>query len=102
MSMMERCPIKFYILERLMGSGKWTHEIVSEVQANYGMESEYQKNMINYDLIELVSAGLVQEGESVIDEDGRFRKGHLLTHYSITPLGETYYEDLVRKVTPRR
>lgn len=99
--MMEKCPIKFYILERLCESSKWTQEIVSEVQANYNMDSDYQRNMINYDLIELVSAGLVKEDESAVDEEGCFRRGHLLTRYSITPLGETYYEDLVKKVSRR-
>lgn len=97
--------MKFFLLEILEASGAegmWTDEIVAKTSEVYNMRTEYQKDMINYDIIELVSAGLLVEGESRFDEEGSFKKGHILTHYTITPLGRTYYEDLVKKVTPRK
>lgn len=102
--MMEHCPMKFYLLEIMNGSenGMWTDEIVAKASEVFDMKTEYQKDMINYDVIELVSAGLLNEGESKFDEDGRFKKDHILTHYTITPLGRSYYQDLVEKVSPRK
>ena len=95
---MEGCPVKFRILEVLNLGDMWTDEIVHELQKEYDMGSDHGRNMINYDLVELVSAGMVREGESKVDEDGSFNKGHLLTHYSITKLGESMLMELSAKV----
>lgn len=63
----------------------------------YSMNTEHGRDMINYDLIELVSAGLIREGESKID-DGTYKNGSLVTQYTLTNLGEDYLNDLKSKV----
>ncbi|MDO5861634.1 MAG: hypothetical protein Q4Q58_02400 [Thermoplasmata archaeon] len=100
--MMEHTPIKFRILEYIEEHpGSWTDQIVPELQEEYGMNDEHGRDMINYDVIELVSAGLIHEGDSRIDEDGHYKQGTLLTCYSPTHLGSEYLADLRTKVTPK-
>lgn len=100
--MMEHTPIKFRILEYLGDNpDSWTQDIVAQLQKEYGMENEHGGAMINYDTIELVSAGLVSEGESRIDEEGVFKKGGLVTCYKLTNLGCEYLGDLKTKVIPK-
>lgn len=99
---MENCPVKFRILEVLEGGEMRTEEIVFKLCKEYkGYDNDYGKAMIKYDVIELVSAGLVHEGESIIDEEGIFQKGKLLTRYTITDLGKTYLGDLKATVKPQ-
>lgn len=100
--MMEHTPIKFRILEYLDENPKsWTDIIVPALQEEYGMLTDHGRDMINYDIIELVSAGLVHEGESKVDEDGHYKQGALLTCYCPTNLGREYLADLRTKVTPK-
>lgn len=80
----------------------WTQEIVPLVQDEYNMNSVHGGNMINYDLVEMVSAGFLDEGESVIDEEGIFKKGHLVTKYTLTPLGKSMLEELKTKIKPQK
>ena len=96
--MMEGCPIKFRILEMLDSGPMWTDEIVHSLQKEYDMGSDHGRDMINYDVVELVSAGMVHEGDSRLDESGSYKKGHLLTQYSITSLGRSTLQDLAVKV----
>ncbi len=98
--MMEGQPLKFRILEILdeHEAGMWTDEIVPIVQKEYNMGNAYGRDMINFDLIEMVSAGLLREGESKLDEDGHYKKDRLITHYEISGLGKTYLDDLRVKV----
>ena len=99
MAIMRNAPLKFRIMELVMTDGPiWTQDIVKIVGEEYNMTSAYQRNMINYDVIECVSAGFLKEGESVVDEEGVFRQGALLTCYSITPLGTSTVEELRTKV----
>ncbi len=100
--MMEGQPIKFRILELFKEKGAmWTDEIVPIIQDEYNMKSDYGRDMVNFDVIELVSAGLLREGESKVDEDGHYKKDHLITKYEISGLGESYLEDLQKKVGKR-
>lgn len=100
--MMEHTPIKFRILEYLGDNpDAWTQDIVTQLQKEYGMENEIGGAMINYDTIELVSAGLVAEGECKIDESGVFKKDGLITSYKLTNLGKEYLDDLKTKVIPK-
>ncbi len=97
--MIRDAPIKFRLLEILEEGGEmWNYEIVPKLMGEYNMKSHHEQQMVNYDLIEMVSAGFLNEGESVIDEEGKFNKGHLLTKYSITPLGIATVDDLKKKV----
>ena len=97
--MMEGQPIKFRILELFEEKGPmWTDEIVPILQDEYHMKVDYGRDMANFDLIELVSAGLLREGDSKLDEDGHYKKDHLITHYEISGLGQSYLDDLKVKV----
>ena len=96
--MMEGQPIKFRILEVLEERPMWIQDIVRRIQTEYSMKSDYGRAMINYDVVELVSAGMVKEGECKIDEEGIFKKDHLLTCYSLTSFGATTLDDLKAKV----
>ncbi len=95
---MEGQPIKFRILEVLEERPMWIQDIVKKIQSEYHMTSDYGRAMINYDVVELVSAGMVKEGECKIDEDGIFKKDKLITCYSLTDYGATTLDDLKVKV----
>lgn len=96
---MVNVPLKFRIMELVMESGPiWTQDIVDTLYNEYGMKTQHEKNMINYDVIESVSAGFLKEGESKVDEAGVFRQGALLTEYTITQLGRDTVADLRTKV----
>ena len=96
---MEGQPIKFRILELFSEKGPmWTDEVVPILQEEYGMEGDYGRDMINFDLIEMVSAGLLSEGESKLDEDGHYKQGKLITRYELSGLGQSYLDDLKIKV----
>lgn len=100
--MMENTPVKFRLLEYIEENpDAWNDQIVPEMQSEYLMNSSHGRNMINYDLIELVSAGLIREDGNKIDEDGHYKQGALLTQYNITNLGKSYLDDLRVKVIPK-
>lgn len=95
---MKGAPLKFRIMELVDEEGPlWTHEIIDKIYAEYGMSTEYEKLMINYDVVEMVSAGFLSEGECKVDEEGLYRQGKLLTLYSITKLGKDTVVELKGK-----
>jgi hypothetical protein len=96
--MMKGAPLKFRIMELVDDEGPlWTQEIVDKISAEYNMTSEYERAMINYDVVEMVSAGFLKEGDCKVDESGVYRQGKLLTQYSITKLGKATVEELKSK-----
>lgn len=100
--MMENTPVKFRLLEYIEENpDRWNDQIVPDIQSEYSMNSNHGRNMINYDLIELVSAGLIREDGNRIDDDGHYKQGALLTQYNITKLGRVYLDDLRTKVIPK-
>ena len=85
--MIRDAPVKFRIMEVFEEGGpQWNYEVVPKIMEEYGMHSHHEQQMVNY------------EGESVIDGEGKFNKGHLLTKYTITPLGIATVDDLKKKV----
>lgn len=54
--------------------------------------------MMNYDLIEMVSAGFLTEKACAVDKEGWFHQGHLLMQYAITKLGRNTINDLKKQV----
>jgi len=95
---MEGQPIKFRILEVLEDGPMWIQDIVTKLEMEYDMNSKHGGAMINYDVVELVSAGMVKEGDCKIDEDGLYHKGKLITCYSLTDYGMDTLCDLKVKV----
>ena len=82
-------PIKFRILELCnSGDGKWNYEIVQQIQKEYGLKGNFQRDSINFDIIELASGGMLKDVEVKVDEDGIYKKGFLLHKYLITDFGK--------------
>jgi hypothetical protein len=87
-------PIKFRILELCNKSGgAWNYEIVRQIQKEYNLKGDFQRDSINFDLIELASGGLLKDVEVKVDEEGIYKKGFLLHKYVITDFGKTRAAD---------
>lgn len=87
-------PIKFRILELFLdGKEYWNYEIVSKIQQEYSMRSNFQRDSINFDIIELASGGMLKDVEQKIDEDGIYKKEFLLHKYVITDFGRSRGSD---------
>ncbi len=97
--MMEGQPIKFRMLELFNEKDWWLQDIVPKLQEEYNLKGDYGRGMITYDIVELVSAGFLTEGETIIDEEGKFWQGHLLHHYTITGLGKEMYQTIVDRIS---
>jgi hypothetical protein len=87
-------PIKFRILELFLdGEEHWNYEIVSKIQNEYNMKSDYGRDSINFDIIELASGGMLKDLEQKIDEEGIYKKSFLLHKYVITDFGRVRGSD---------
>ena len=87
-------PIKFRILELYSdGQEHWNYEIVKKVQEEYNMRSDYHRDSINFDIIELVSGGMLAGVDEKVDEEGIYKKGFLLQKYAITDFGKLRASD---------
>jgi hypothetical protein len=87
-------PIKFRILELFLdGNEHWNYEIVSKIQEEYNMRSNFQRDSINFDIIELASGGMLKDVEQKVDENGIYKKGFLLHKYMITDFGRVRGSD---------
>jgi hypothetical protein len=87
-------PIKFRILELLLdGKERWNYEMVSKIQEEYNMHGNYNRDSINFDIIELASGGMLKDVEQKVDEDGIYKKGFLLHKYVITDFGKARGSD---------
>ncbi|MDR3075137.1 MAG: hypothetical protein LBU30_03745 [Candidatus Methanoplasma sp.] len=99
--MMEGRPYKFRILEILdAGEAMWSCDVVRKLQEEYKMHSNYQRDCLNFDLIEVAASGMISETETKIDEDGSFKMNSLLVRYKITPIGKNLLDELKSKVKP--
>ena len=87
-------PIKFRILELYSdGQEYWNYEIVKKVQEEYNMRSDYHRDSINFDIIELVSGGMLSSVDEKVDDEGIYKKGFLLQKYVITDFGKLRASD---------
>lgn len=87
-------PIKFRVLELFLdGKEYWNYEIVSKIQEEYGMRSDFQRDSINFDILELASGGMLKDVEQKVDEEGIYKKGFLLHKYMITDFGRVRGSD---------
>ncbi len=87
-------PIKFRILELFLDEKEhWNHEIVQQVQEEYNMPGAYNRDSINFDIIELASGGMLRDVEQKIDERGIYKQGFLLHRYVITDFGKVRGSD---------
>jgi hypothetical protein len=87
-------PIKFRILELCnIEGGKWNYEIVQQIQKEYGLKSNFQRDSINFDIIELASGGMLKDVEVKVDSTGIYKKDFLLHKYVITDFGKVRAAD---------
>ena len=87
-------PIKFRILELYSGGQEyWNYEIVTKIQKEYNMNSTFHRDSINFDILELVSGGMLTSVDEKVDEGGIYKKGFLLQKYAITDFGKTRASD---------
>lgn len=87
-------PIKFRILDLYSdGQEHWNYEIVKKIQDEYNMHSDYHRDSINFDIIELVSGGMLSSVGEKVDEEGIYKKGFLLQKYVITDFGRLRASD---------
>ena len=64
--MIRDAPVKFRIMEVFEEGGpQWNYEVVPKIMEEYGMHSHHEQQMVNYDIIEMVSAGFLEEGGEV-------------------------------------
>ena len=101
--MMEGRPYKFRILEILdTEEATWNSDLVKRLQEEYKMPSDYYRDCLNFDLIEVAASGMICEEDAKIDEEGSFKKDSLLIKYHITPIGVDFLNELRSKVKPRK
>ncbi|MCL2296504.1 MAG: hypothetical protein FWC29_05450 [Methanomassiliicoccaceae archaeon] len=100
--MMEGRPIKFRLLEMFNEGGKWNYEVIPQVQEEYQMNTKFEADCINFDIIEICTAGFLVKTETKIDEEGIYRQGSLLIKYQITQLGRDQFETIARNLSKRR
>ena len=100
--MMEGRPIKFRLLEIFNEGEKWNYEVIPLVQNEYRMNTKYDADSINFDIIEICTAGFLVKSETKIDEEGIYRKGSLLIRYKISQLGRDQFETIARNLSKRK
>jgi len=102
--MMEGRPIKFRMLEIFNEkSPSWNYDVVRQIQSEYeDMNSDYFRDFINYDIVELATSGFLVQADSLIDLEGSFRKGSLLVKYAITQIGRDRLAELGEHSVKRR
>ena len=101
--MMEGRPYKFRILELLHLEGPmWNSDLVRKLQEEYNMPSNYYRDCLNFNVIEVAASGMICEVDAKIDEEGSFKKDGLLIKYKMTRLGVDLLNDLMRQVKPRK
>ena len=87
-------PIKFRILELSnKEGGVWNYEIVKQIQKEYGLKGDFQRDSINFDIIELASGGMLKDIEVKVDEEGIYKKDFLLHKYELTDFGKVRASD---------
>ncbi len=92
--MAELRPLKFRLLELFSDDKEhWDYEIVGQMQKEYGMNDDFGRDSINFDIIELASGCMLEAMETKVDEEGIYKKGFLLHKYVITDFGKTRASD---------
>ena len=97
--MMEGRPVKFRLLEYLHEHGTvWNYDLIRAVMDEYGMKSDYERDCLNFDLIELAASGFIEEVSIELDTEGKVRKDRAIFEYRISSAGETEYQWLVSNI----
>ncbi|MDV0446760.1 hypothetical protein MsAg5_06150 [Methanosarcinaceae archaeon Ag5] len=82
-------PTKIRLLELFQdGQPHWNYEIIEAIHKEYGMSGMYDRDLINFDIIELASGGMIKDVEQAVDNEGINKKGFLMHRYVITDFGK--------------
>jgi len=101
--MMEGRPMKFRLLELFSEGEAWNYEIIPIMQEEYRMTDKYGADCINFDIIEICTAGFLVRTDTKIDEDGAaYRKGALLIRYKMTVLGMNQLETIKKNLSKKK
>ncbi|MDR2845928.1 MAG: hypothetical protein LBV63_01445 [Candidatus Methanoplasma sp.] len=98
---MEGRPIKFRLLELFDECERWNYEVIPQVQNEYGMGDKYGADTINFDIIEIATAGFLLRTDIKVDTEGLYREGSLLIRYEITQLGRKQLETIKKNLSKR-
>ncbi|WNY25534.1 hypothetical protein [Methanolapillus millepedarum] len=86
-------PTKIRLLELFQdGKPHWNYEIIEMIHKEYDMSGMYERDLINFDIIELASGGMIKDVEQAVDDKGINKKGFLMHRYVITDLGKDKVE----------
>ncbi len=92
-------PLKFRLLEIFYhNEPMWNYDVVYQIMEEYGKKSDFKRDSVNFDIIEIQMSGFIESIGCEVDTEGKFREGALLRKFRITDLGREQYEELVRKV----
>ena len=91
---MTQRPLKIRILG-IFNDGRphWNYEIVETIFEEYKMNGNYERDLINFDIIELASGGMLSDVEQKVDAQGIYKKDFLLHKYVITDIGKEKAEN---------
>jgi len=91
-------PVKFRVLEILSdGAEMWNYEIVDKLSKEYRMTSQYERNSLNFDLVEICTSGFIEGIDESVDTDGsKLGSGRLLMKYRISEIGKKEYAWLAK------
>lgn len=82
-------PLKIRLLEIFNdGKARWNYEVVAMIFKEYKMSGNYERDLINFDIIELASGGMLSDIEQQVDTEGIYKKDFLLHKYVITDFGK--------------
>jgi len=79
----------------IMQDGKeyWNYEVIEQAMKDYGFQSEFSRDTLNMDLIELAAVSFIKEVDLKVDDEGVYKKGFLLHKYVITEDGKARLSD---------
>jgi hypothetical protein len=90
------------LLEIFNEGEKWNYEVIPQMQDEYDMNTKYEADSINFDIIEICTAGFLVQTDTKIDEGGIYRTGSLLVRYKITQLGRSQFESVAKNLSKRK
>jgi len=70
------------------GQSHWNYDVVFQILKEYSIEGDYNRDVINFNLIELASGGMLSEVEQKVDTEGVYKKNFLVRKYVISDLGK--------------
>jgi len=100
--MMENRPFKFRLLELFIEQADWwNYDITRKMQEDYNLPKQYDRDVFNYELLEMSASGFIVMTDAREDSEGLFRKGTILCKYEVTNIGRAQFKELCGKIKPR-